>query len=152
MWVSRFIKRHDLELVSKWTTGLDNEHSKADSAFKYTLYFELLRQKIEKFKIDRRQIYNMDEKGFLISVLVKMKRIFSRRRYEEGGVRQLLQDGNREWITVIACICADGTTLSPGLIYRAITGLIQDSWLQDFDNHPCFFASSPTGWTNDHLG
>ena len=43
MWVSRFIKRHNLELVSKWTTGLDNKRLKADSAFKCTLYFELLR-------------------------------------------------------------------------------------------------------------
>lgn len=99
-------------------------------------------------------MYNMDEKGFLIGVLSKMKRIFSRRRYEEGGMKQLIQDGNREWITTIATICADGTALSPGLIYQATTGLIQDSWLQDFDSniHRCFFASSPSGWTNDELG
>ena len=87
----------------------------------------------------------MDEKGFLIGVLAKMKRIFLRLRYEEGGIRQLLQDDNRKWITIIACICADGTTLSPGLIYQAVTRLIQDSWLQDFDNQQYFFASSPSG-------
>jgi hypothetical protein len=40
-------------------------------------------------------MYNMNEKGFLIGVLSKMKRIFSRRRYEEGGIKQLIQDGNR---------------------------------------------------------
>ena len=66
----------------------------------------------------------MDEKGFLIKVLAKIKRIFSRLRYKEGGIRQLLQDGNRKWITIIACICADDTTLSPGLIYQAVTKLI----------------------------
>ena len=69
----------------------------------------------------------MDEKGFLIGVLLKMKRVFSCRRYEEGGIKQIIQDGNREWITTIACICADGTSLTPALIYQALTRNIQDT-------------------------
>ncbi|CEL11935.1 hypothetical protein ASPCAL15029 [Aspergillus calidoustus] len=99
-------------------------------------------------------MYNMDEKGFLIGVLSKAKRIFSRRDNETDGSQQRVQDGNREWITTIGCICADGTSLSPGLIYQAASGNLQDSWLQDFKNetHHCFFASSKTGWTNNDLG
>jgi len=62
-------------------------------------------------------MYNMDEKGFLVGILLKMKRVFSRRLYEQGTIKQLIQDGNREWITTIACICADGTSLTPALIY-----------------------------------
>ncbi len=69
----------------------------------------------------------MDEKGFLIGILSKMKRIFSKRRYKEGGIRQTIQDGNREWITIIAYICADGSSLTPALIYQALTGNIQDT-------------------------
>ena len=79
--------------------------------------------------MEPQHIYNMDEKGFLIGILSKMKRIFSRRRYKERSIKQIIQDGNREWITIIVVICADGSTLSPGLIYQATTGLIQDSWL-----------------------
>lgn len=96
----------------------------------------------------------MDEKGFLLSVLSKQKRIFSRSLYEEGKLKKILQDGNREWITTIACICADGTALSPSLIYQAASGNLQDSWLQDFnpDIHNTFFASSPSGWTNNEIG
>jgi hypothetical protein len=96
----------------------------------------------------------MDEKGFLIGMLSNGFRIFSKHKYKQGGLKQRLQDGNREWITSIACICADGTSLSPGLIYQAVSGNIQDTWLQDFDPklHDCFFASSPSGWTNDELG
>ena len=52
-----------------------------------------------------------------ILVLLKMKRIFSKRQYDEGGVKQFIQDGNREWITTIACIYVDGTALPPALIY-----------------------------------
>ena len=153
-WVSRFLKRYQVELVSKWSVGLDHNRSRADSAFKYKLYFELMKRKIQQYNIEPRLQYNMDEKGFLIGVLSKMKRVFSRRRYEEGGIKQIVQSGNREWITLIAAICADGTKLTPALIYQAATGLIQDSWLQDFDPklHQCFFTSSPSGWTNDKLG
>ena len=65
-----------------------------------------------------------------------------------------MQNSNREWITCIACICTDNSALSPGLIYQATTGNIQDSWLQDFNpaEHNAFFASSSSGWTNNNLG
>jgi len=40
--------------------------------------------------VDLWHIYNMDEKGFLIGILVRMKWVFSWRRYEEGGIRQMI--------------------------------------------------------------
>ena len=91
----------------------------------------------------------MDEKGFLIRVLSKMKRIFNKKKYKDG-IHTLIQDGNHEWITTIACICADRILLSPALIYKATTGNIQDTWLEDFkaSKDKCFFSSSPSGWTN----
>ena len=35
-------------------------------------------------------MYNIDKKGFLIGILLKMKRIFSRRRYKEGSIKQII--------------------------------------------------------------
>ena len=54
----------------------------------------------------------------------------------------------------MSTICADGTVLPPALIYQAKTGLIQDTWLQDWkkEKHDCFFASSPSGPITDELG
>lgn len=99
-------------------------------------------------------IYNMDEKGFLIGKLQKTRRIFTRELYEQGTLAGAGQDGSREWITVVATICADGTKLPPALVYKAIPGNLQDTWLDDFepDEHDCHFASSPNGWTSDELG
>ena len=71
----------------------------------------------------------MDEKGFLIGALIKARRIFSWRAFEAGRVDYIIQDGSREWITLVATICADGSYLLPGLIYPAISGNLQDSWL-----------------------
>ena len=92
--------------------------------------------------------YNMDEKGFLIGVLQKTKRVFSK----GTEIRGTGQDGNREWITVVATISMDGSYLPPSIIYQAKTDNIQDSWLEDFNNQEAYFTSSPTGWTNDSLG
>ena len=109
---------------------------------------------MDKYEIQPHNIYNLDKKYFLIRILTKLRRIFAKLQQEQGKLIKAGQDSNQEWITVLACIYTDGTALSPGLIYQASTGNIQDSWLQDFDPqlHKAFFASSPTGWTNDELG
>ena len=96
----------------------------------------------------------MDEKGFLLGKLHKTKRIVSKYQLDKGYLTGSGQDGNREWITLLACICMDGTHLPPAIIYQAQTGNLQDSWLDDYDpeSQCAFFASSPNGWTNDKLG
>ena len=78
-WVTRFINRHKIHLISKWTTAIDRTRHLADSESKYRLYFELLHRKITKYHLKARDIYNIDKKGFLISLIGISKRIFSRR-------------------------------------------------------------------------
>jgi hypothetical protein len=41
------------------------------------------------------------------------------------------QDGNREFISLLACICIDGTTLLSALIYQSNSYDIQSTWVQD---------------------
>ena len=55
----------------------------------------------------------------MIGVVGKQKRIFSKRLFKKKQFQQLLQDGNREWISLLACVCADGTALPSALIYPA---------------------------------
>ncbi|CAE7002770.1 Pogo transposable element [Pyrenophora teres f. teres] len=153
-WVTRFINRHKIHLISKWTTAMDRTRHLADSESKYRLYFELLHQKISEYHLEARDIYNMDEKGFLIGLIGRSKRIFSRRQWEKKEVRVSLQDGSREFLTVMACCCADGSSLPPALIYAAKKGAIQSSWVEDIKagEHEVFVSSSPTGWSNDNVG
>ena len=153
-WVDRFVQRWPDRLISKWTTGMDNSRHKADSGKKYSLYFDLLRDKIDRYHIEARHIYNMDEKGFMLGVVGRTKRIFSRASYEDRRSRSTIQDGSRDWITLIACVCADGSYLDPSLIYQSKSGSIQDSWLQGFDPdiHQAYVSSSPSGWTNNEIG
>jgi hypothetical protein len=61
--------------------------------------------------------------------------------------------GNREWITLLACICADGSALAPALIYQSGSGSIQDTWLQALrPEDQVYISSSPSGWTNNDIG
>ncbi|KAF7569827.1 Trichoplein multi-domain protein [Pyrenophora tritici-repentis] len=57
--------------------------------------------------IRAQDVYNIDKKGFLIRVTGRSKRVFSKQKYETGGFKKVIQDGNRDWITVIAAICAN---------------------------------------------
>ena len=153
-WSSRFCKRWSHVLDSRYLTAIDISRQKADSKRSYAFYFDLLDQKIRQYEVQARNIYNMDEKGFLIGRLTKARRIFTKAAYQQGQILGPNQDGNRVWITCVATICADGTWLPPALIYNSEKAGLVDSWVQDFDgnSHNCYFAASPTGWTNDKLG
>jgi hypothetical protein len=146
-WVDCFVKQYPEQLISKWTTAMDNSRHKADSGSKYSLYFNLLRKKTDQYHVEARQIYNMNEKGFMLGVVGRSKRIFSRTSYKERKRKSTIQDGSREWITLLACICADGSYLEPALIYQSTSGAIQDSWLQalDYETHQVQIFSSPSG-------
>jgi hypothetical protein len=102
---------------------MDRDRHAADQGGKYELYFKLLHSKIQEYNVDARHIYNMDEKGLLIGILAKSKRVFSKASWERKEVTEALQDSSREWITVLACICADSTSLEPAIIYEGKSGL-----------------------------
>jgi hypothetical protein len=93
-WVDRFVERHQVELILKWTIGIDRSRHQADSIIKYKLYFELLRDKISQYNIEPANIYNIDEKGFMLGILTRSKRVFSRALYEAEKMRAYIQDGN----------------------------------------------------------
>jgi hypothetical protein len=96
----------------------------------------------------------MDEKGFLLGVINRTKRVFDVNAKRQGKLLGASQDGNRSWITFLACICQDMTSLPPFLIYQGKPGQVQDTWLTDFDpeHQSAFFSTSETGWTSHELG
>ena len=96
----------------------------------------------------------MDEKGFLLGVLQKMHRVYTKTEFNKGKLKGASQDGSREWLTLIGSSCADGTPLPPAIIYQAISGNVQDSWLEEWqpEEQEAYFISSASGWTNEEIG
>jgi hypothetical protein len=74
---------------------------------------------MELYEIEPHYTYNMNEKGFLLRVIRKSKRIFSREIWEQGTVKTNIQDRSREWITCIATIYADRSYIPSLLIFAS---------------------------------
>ena len=108
---------------------------------------------MDQYNIQPHNCYNMDEKGFLIGYLQKVRKIFPKALMQQQKLLGTGQDGAREWITLIATICTDGSSLPPALIYKAVSGDLQGTWLQEYNQteHLCWFAGSPNGWTSNKL-
>jgi hypothetical protein len=77
----------------------------------------------------------------------------SREAYKSGRVRQACQDGNREFITCMACVSAIGKRVPATLLYTGESFDLQDTWVQDLeDEDDFFFGASSNGWSNDAYG
>lgn len=52
---------------------------------------------MEKYQITAENMYNFDEKRFIIGVEQAVKRIITREELRSGEIIGASQDGNREW-------------------------------------------------------
>ena len=73
---------------------------------------------IEKYNITIKNIYNWDEKGFLISQANTTQRIISREALDSNRIKYASQDRNREFINLLAYIRATNTIILLTLIYK----------------------------------
>ncbi|KAF1922239.1 uncharacterized protein M421DRAFT_427112 [Didymella exigua CBS 183.55] len=132
---------------------MDALRHNANDSEKYLYYFNLLRSKINQYSIKPRHTYNMDEKGLAIRLVNRSKRVFSKAAWEAGGKRQSLQDGNREWVTILAAICADGSMLPPAIIYAGQPNSLQSSWMEDLDagKDSIYSTATPSSYHSSHI-
>ena len=72
---------------------------------------------IEKYLITADNIYNFDEKGFLIGFRRAMKRIMTLAALKSGRVTKARQDRSREFISVLVCVSAIRRAILPLLVY-----------------------------------
>ena len=152
-WVFGFLKRHRDRLVAKQTNAMDRNRHQADSKVKYEAYFTYWHGKMEEYQLEPGNIYNMDEKGLMLGVTGRSKRVFSRDMWEQGELRSNLQDGSREWITILATICADGTALPPSLVFQSDAEQVSTSWVEDITpDQPAWTSATLSGWSNNELG
>jgi hypothetical protein len=108
---------------------------------------------VQKHHIKPANMWNFDEKGFMLGICQATKRIVPV-KHLQGKCRGTVQDGSREFISVLACVNATGECLPPALIYQGDSGDLQNTWLEDYNPEidKAYFAVSPKGWTSDVLG
>ncbi len=128
-WTNRFVERHSEVLKPYWSHSLDNSRARAVNPNNKEAYFALLEKTIRgndgEEPIPAELIYGMDETGIQQGVGVKERVL--------GPAGQKVQyqqrSGDRENITVIATICADGTSLPPAVVFKG--DAYQVNWKQD---------------------
>ncbi len=142
-YTQKFMNRHK-DLKSKYIPPLDKERANAQDPVLLQGWFELFQQTKTRFQIQEEDIYNMDEKGFMMGVVAKLKVIIS--KYDKN--KYMTQCGNREWVSLIKCVSMDGRALKPWVIFKA--KLIQKAWKESLPDG--YITVSENGWTNNQIG
>ena len=131
-WTERFVQRHSDRIGMYWSSGLDTKRGRAVNPTANAKWQELLRQLLEDFNLQAEDIYGTDETGFMTGVGLK-ERVIGRRGKK---VQHQQRGGNRETITVIPTICADGTSIPPAVIFKGKS--YQVRWKQNNPLHASY--------------
>lgn len=145
-WVNGFMRRNELE--SKFSRKYDYRRALCEDPKIIREWFKLVRDTIEKYGILPEDTYNFDEVGFLMGIIATTRVVTG----SEKNLRpNLIQPGNREWVTVIEGVNASGWFLPPMFILKGKNH--QPSWYQT-EGLPYGGAigTSENGWTNKELG
>jgi hypothetical protein len=149
-WQAYFLERHP-ELKSKFVPPLNKERAIAQDPAVFQRYFDLFSTLVTIYKIDPADMYNMDEKGFMQGVIAKAKVIITREEHFKGK-SYCIQDGNREWTSVIECMSTDGYKMAPWIIFKGVQ--CKKAWLQRLLlYHPLsHITMTYNGWTDNAIG
>ncbi|KII87308.1 hypothetical protein PLICRDRAFT_61225, partial [Plicaturopsis crispa FD-325 SS-3] len=127
-------------------TGLDPKRAQAFNRATVDDHFTKLGDVLDREHISWRNVYNMDEKGCQRGGGRKansIKYLVPRNRRPKCKLRS----ANLKLVTIIECVCADGSSLLPGFIFSGKELLPE--WFQ-VDDGICI-GTSENGWTDDFL-
>src|SRR5438046_10107682 len=105
------MKRHP-ELQSRFSQRLDHQRAAAGNPKLMERHFSIFQKAVRDYKVETMNIWNMDEKGFLLGIANKVKVICRRGRKNP----RYTCDGSRELITVLECVSAKGDLLPPMIV------------------------------------
>ena len=82
---------------------------------------------IEKYWIIRENIYNFDEKGFMIRVGITVIQVMTLKEMKSREIMGANQDRNREWVSLLAAVYAIAMKILLIPIYQGKSRDLQDS-------------------------
>lgn len=113
-YVDRWADRYSNLLSKYWTTSLTTVRANALNETAVSQYFGLLAEADATYKFKDENIYSMDETNMSFGCAGKSWVFGQKGKRSQAAVR----DGSREGATVVTCICADGSTLTPTVIFK----------------------------------
>ena len=144
-WASNFVKREP-GLQSRLTRQRDRQRVLCSDPGVIGPWFDLIQNVKAKYGIQDEDTYNFDETGFTMGIGNRVKVVTaSERRTQPIGVQQ----GDREWVTLIAAINAMGWAIAPYFIFKAKNH--DASWYSDLKPQWRIGVSN-NGWTTNDIG
>lgn len=73
---------------------------------------------------------------------------------EKMGNRKIIkasQDRIREWVSLLAAVCAVKIKIPPVFIYQEESGDLKDSLIKDISDDTVYFAVTTTDWSNNSI-
>ncbi|KAM6513396.1 hypothetical protein FALCPG4_18944 [Fusarium falciforme] len=146
-WASNFVKRHK-ELKTRFFRKYDYQRAKCEDPTIIRNWFRLVENIIAKYGIRLDDIYNFDETGFMMGMIASGMVVTGA---ERRGRPKSVQPGNREWVTVIQAINAEGWAIQPFIVVAGQYHLA--NWYRE-SNLPGDWAIAMTqnGWTDNETG
>lgn len=144
-WVARFLSRWP-ELASARRKCIEAARIKDMSPDRLMKWFDDLESVIEEHNIEPRNVYNMDESGFAIGDVEASQCIIN------ATIRQQFQakPGRQEWVTAVECICADGSSIPPLIIFKGEN--LSRQWIPADIHDDWRFSCNTKGWTSNKHG
>jgi hypothetical protein len=146
-WAERFVTRSD-ELKMAFNRAKDRQRILQEDPEVIGAWFKLVEETKAKYGVHDDDVHNFDETGFQMGVIGSMKVVTGSERRARP---ELVQPGDREWVTVIQSICAAGYATPPFIIYKGRVHI--SAWYEETDiPHHWKLSVSENGWTNNALG
>ena len=112
-------------------------------------FFIKFQATVDKFKIEKGDIWNMDETGLRVGV-GRGQWVIIPAGQEEGRFQNLIgSTGNTEHVSVVGCISASGEVIAPLIIIKGV--VIQARWFADIQDGDIAISVSESGYSNDIL-
>jgi hypothetical protein len=146
-WASNFVKRQP-ELSTRILRRYDYQRAKCEDSIAINAWFSLVKNTIAKYGIRSDDIYNFDETGFMMGMIAPGMVVTGTERRKNP---KKVQPGNREWVTVIETINAEGWALPLFIILAGQYHL--QNWYEEL-NIPgdWVIATTKNGWTDNATG
>jgi hypothetical protein len=144
-WPYRFLKRlgKEYELIKQ--KPIDPKRFQAEDFAAVANWFDTFELAIKNYKITPSNLYNFDETGFMIGQ-GKEQAVIT--RFKEKS-RTLPSASNRESVTIIECINANGSVIPPMVILAGKN--ILEEWIPCIQDEDWRIAVSDTGYNNGDL-
>ncbi|KAJ3499646.1 hypothetical protein NMY22_g19492 [Coprinellus aureogranulatus] len=143
-WVFRFLDRHRDVLQPHWSKPLDTQRANSLNPISVQSWFEVIKKFIVDAGIKPHNTYGMDESGCPLAYPGKERVVGARgtkMQHKQGGA-------DRENVTALVAICADGSTTRVLLIFKGKN--IKESWVTGNEINT-FIAASDSHYTIEFI-